>query len=643
MKKILITKSVRALWLASIMTILLPMFAVAQCEIKAYAVPKTVCEGQQVHFTSHGQCNYLMNNNFNNQTLGFGWSSTAANPVFTNPCGPGPDSWHAWVGTTASPIRTLETNNYNVSLGNCTVEFYMRYGLVQGSGPCEDPDLPSEGVHLQYSTNNGGSWADFPGPDIDPVGVNSVNPPYITNTPGSGGYWTPSSGIANQQNHSLYYWHKYSCPVPTAAISNNTKFRWAQLSNSSAGWDAWGIDEVEIACPDTNAIYTWTDPNGTVLGNVKNLGYYTPTITGWYYITIVDTATYDFAKDSVYITVNPIPTPEFTVSDSSICAGDDVTFTYTGNATPAATYNWLLESTPYTGQGPHVINFPSKGSYTMSLEVSEKSCNSNTKKITIVVNENPVISYGFDINEGCVPLEVSFSNGSTPSNASFLWDFGDGNTSTVSSPVHVYTQPGTYDVSLFGETAFGCEGEFTIPNLINAFPSPTAAFMAIPDVVSFSNPFVQFNDLSINPQFWQWDFDDPGSPDNTSTVQNPSHVFTTDGEFYVTLIVSTDKGCADTTQRKVIVVIDEIVVPNIITPNGDGRNDVFFIENIERLKQSRLIIYNRWGKKVYETDNYQNNWAAESNADGVYYWVLQYKTYFEEREESGTVTVLRNP
>ena len=613
-----------------------PALVKAQCNIKAYATPKTVCAGKQVFFSSNGQCNYLMKNDFNNQTLGIGWSSTAANPVFTNPCGAGPNSWHAWVGTTASQTRTLETVNYNVSIGNCKIEFWMRYGRVQGSGPCEDPDEPDEGVHLQYSINNGVTWADFPGPNLQPSGINSTTPPFSTTSPGSGGYWTPAQGQAAQTNNSLYYWHQYSCPIPAVASISNAKFRWAQLATSNQGWDAWGIDEVEIKCPDTNAVYTWTDPVGTVIGNIANMGYYTPTITGYYYITITDTVSGDSAVDSVYITVNPVPTADFTLSDSIICDGEEVTITYTGNADTSATYDWTIGGSTYTQQGPYVQNYTPPGVYPVSLHVMQKGCESDVETANIHVKENPALSMMPNPYAGCSPLEVSFTNHSTPANTAFVWEFGDGTTSSAVDPVHVFNTPGSYTITLSGITPFGCKDTFSIPNLINVHPNPSADFLADPTYVSFKDPTIQFTDLTTGATTWSWDFGDGGT-DNT---QNPSHTFNGDGEFWVTLIVASDKGCLDTVTKKVVVIVDEIKVPNIIAPNGDGKNDVFKIENIERLEFSKLVIYNRWGKKIYEDINYQNDWDGEGFADGVYYWVLEYKTYFEDRFDNGTVTIL---
>ncbi|RLD46926.1 MAG: hypothetical protein DRI86_01880 [Bacteroidetes bacterium] len=91
----------------------------------------------------------------------------------------------------------------------------------------------------------------------------------------------------------------------------------------------------------------------------------------------------------------------------------------------------------------------------------------------------------------------------------------------------------------------------------------------------------------------------------------------------------------------------DVEVPNIITPNGDGSNDVFKIilkgttkDFYESFPNSKLIIFNRWGKKIYESNNYQNDWSADNLTDGVYYWNL-YLADGQETEMNGSVTIMR--
>jgi len=93
-----------------------------------------------------------------------------------------------------------------------------------------------------------------------------------------------------------------------------------------------------------------------------------------------------------------------------------------------------------------------------------------------------------------------------------------------------------------------------------------------------------------------------------------------------------------------ILVACELEIPNVITPNGDGKNDYFQIVNIEDYPGSEVLIYNRWGNKVYESNDYYNNpWKAIDVADGVYYYVIK-KTALDKypaKEYNGSITVLR--
>jgi len=104
-------------------------------------------------------------------------------------------------------------------------------------------------------------------------------------------------------------------------------------------------------------------------------------------------------------------------------------------------------------------------------------------------------------------------------------------------------------------------------------------------------------------------------------------------------------GCED--EVDITAMNCDVEVPNIITPNGDGSNDMFKIvlkgttkDFYESFPNSQLLIFNRWGKKIYESNNYQNDWDAESLSDGVYYWNL-YLADGQETEMSGSVTVMR--
>ena len=81
--------------------------------------------------------------------------------------------------------------------------------------------------------------------------------------------------------------------------------------------------------------------------------------------------------------------------------------------------------------------------------------------------------------------------------------------------------------------------------------------------------------------------------------------------------------------------------PNIITPNNDGSNDVFVIKSLDLFPGSSLTIYDRWGKEVFKTDNYLNDWGAEGLDDGTYFWVIVLSKPSETSKVNGYITVVR--
>nr|WP_295872646.1 gliding motility-associated C-terminal domain-containing protein [uncultured Chitinophaga sp.] len=94
--------------------------------------------------------------------------------------------------------------------------------------------------------------------------------------------------------------------------------------------------------------------------------------------------------------------------------------------------------------------------------------------------------------------------------------------------------------------------------------------------------------------------------------------------------------------QPVTVSGDDIFIPNVITPNGDGRNDRFIIIGISRYPNSSLFIYNRWGNQVYQSKNYQNEWDGHGLSEGTYYYVLKLRTAEGgERSYKGWIELMR--
>ncbi len=159
----------------------------------------------------------------------------------------------------------------------------------------------------------------------------------------------------------------------------------------------------------------------------------------------------------------------------------------------------------------------------------------------------PVASFTTDVETGCPPLAVQFTDTSANYPTEWLWDFGDGiGTSTEPNPGYVYSEGGEFVVTL---TVTNPNGFDSASGMLEVYEAPAAAYSYEPTPV-YTDTVVQFTDESTGPiSEWFWDFDDGG----TSTIPDPTHTFATTGTYSVLLQVTSDMGCADTTSQELIV------------------------------------------------------------------------------------------
>jgi len=169
-----------------------------------------------------------------------------------------------------------------------------------------------------------------------------------------------------------------------------------------------------------------------------------------------------------------------------------------------------------------------------------------------------------------------------------------------------------------------------------SFAPPTAFYTVQPPLLSPTLEDVVFTDSSYTNSpndvitSWHWNFgnqDDPNLSDDTSNIQSPIHQFADGdtGQITLSLIVINSIGCSDTLEIP-YTIANEILTYNAFTPNGDGKNDYFVIDYlIQKYPKNNLRVYNRWGRKIYEKDNYRNDWDFEKHTAGTYYFILTHK------------------
>ncbi len=288
-------------------------------------------------------------------------------------------------------------------------------------------------------------------------------------------------------------------------------------------------------------------------------------------------------------------------------------------------YQDYLWSDGTTGVNTHNVT---TGTY--NVEVTNlNGCKAKTPAFPVyVLNLNPVI--------GGITAMCGQDSAQLQTTQPFLhydWLQNGNPTGDTTSTLTVGT--GNYSVTVT-DPPTGCSATSSVVN-VAIHPYPTASFSFAPEHGLAGVP-IQFTDhstaVSGSIVGWHWNFGD--STNSVSSSQNPSHIYTTIGSYPVTLTVTQSDGCSKTITVNYTGEPNEIIASNILTPNNDGANETFYFKNLEYFPNSKLEIFNRWGRKVYESNNYQNDWKGDDLSDGVYYYTMKIP---QKDALKGTVTI----
>jgi len=367
-------------------------------------------------------------------------------------------------------------------------------------------------------------------------------------------------------------------PIPTVTVPSNVTV--CHGDNIAAS---------NFTSPVTGTAFDWTNDNtaiGLGASGTGNIAAFTATNTTTNPITatiiVTPTANGCAGPTSSYtITVHALPTPDFTFLN--VCFGTTTSFTdqSVGNGGTISNWNWDFTNNGIvnsTTQNP-TNGYVSAGSYTAELMVqTADGCRDSTTK-TVVVHPVPVANFSAAsvcLSETTIFIESSTVTTGTITN--WAWDFGDGNTSSLQQPTHLYATANTFNVSLTVTTDSGCTHNVVIP--VTVYAKPTAAFTTA-DVcqnlaAQFNSGTSTGNGGTINQ--WDWDFDFI-TPTHTTdaTTQNPSNNYASAGTYIVDLIVTTSDGCSDTISNP--ITIHPIPVASYTFTNECFGTAIDFVDN----------------------------------------------------------------
>ena len=323
-------------------------------------------------------------------------------------------------------------------------------------------------------------------------------------------------------------------------------------------------------------------------------------------------------SDPISVIIHPLPTGNLLLpATTKICEGGTVSL----NANGGDTYQWFLNSVPITGATGATFAANQPGAYSVELITPQGCRNLAAGSVTLTLLRKPIADFTQDAK--CAWVLTPFTNLSTinaSGNVTWEWNFGDGGTSTLSSPTHTYQQAGNYPVQL-KVIPVDC------PNLISAVVKNVQieerrADVRYPIVNAVRNQPVRLQARNFGTEY-SWS---PGTGLSSTTIANPVFRHDQSLEYLITIRTSASCETVDTQQVRVFKSID-ILLPNAFTPNNDGLNDKleFFLIGIEQFKYLR--IFNRWGQLVFETNNEKSFWTGTKNGmlqpSDVYVWLAE--------------------
>ena len=359
------------------------------------------------------------------------------------------------------------------------------------------------------------------------------------------------------------------------------------------------------------------------------------------------------AIDSIIVTVR-LPISGIISPQDTVCPGYPATLSVTGNDGLGSPYNFVWsDGSTGTGVSNTIFVTPTTDSvYTVTIT---DGCESTplvlTTKVIIAPLPVPLIQITDGIDKKCEIADFKLLNISdTLMTQSVIWNVSNGLTASNIDTLSVEgLSAGLYDVQLIVTSPQGCIDSTTFNNYLTVYPQPISMFKFSPNPVYMFNTQVNFTSYSTGAESFIWNIEQ-GSP-AFSQLENPTTQFPDGetGEYFVTLEVTSEFGCKDTSIQKVIVMPEVIIyAPNTFTPDNDEHNQNWgiHIEGID-VTDFNLLIFNRWGEIIWESNDPLGTWDGTFNGSiipqGTYSWVIRAKDLLNDGkyEFNGYINILR--
>ncbi len=357
-------------------------------------------------------------------------------------------------------------------------------------------------------------------------------------------------------------------------------------------------------------------------------------------------------SDQVKIDFRDKPTANFTVN--TVCLNQTTVFTdqsiNTSGLGSLNTWQWQMGDGGNSTAVNPIYTYTNAGTFTAQLVVSNTFNCYDTVYRPVTVYALPNAS--FTISRACTGSAqlISFTDQSSISapasipSSGYYYDFGGFGFAYSKDTSLVFPAQGIYNITHEVTSNNGCKSIIT--KTVDITPRPLAKFIYINNSGLSLGANVSFIDSSKAAVSWSWDFGNT----LTSNLQNPTTNYLSNGSYTVTLTITDQFGCTSTYSQviKVTNIAAEVtqLIPNMITPNNDGKNDIWRLDFINVFfPEAEIEVYNRWGELLYRSVGYSNAWDGSYKGNplpvGAYFYTINLHDVNDERIYKGTVTILK--
>jgi len=487
-----------------------------------FSMPDEICRNDQVFFQnfSAGQLTYEWE-------FGDGAGSTEENPN------------HIFDAAGEFEVTLLVTNTYGcqdtmmriIEVADVPSAFFLPDTTESCNGLELNLTNLSNGIDLEYQWNFGnGETSNDPSPDVVYFGQGINDTSYII-----------TLTVTNRCGSDLYQDIVTVHPDPQAGLGFVPQTDCSPVVINFANTSVGAVTD-----------YFWDFGNGNTSTEPipPNQVYFADTTQANYTVTLI--ASNQCGQDTAVEVVTVEPVDVFANFDASVTQGcGPLTVQFFNFATPGATVDWVFGDGNSSATPSPIHTFQEAGTYEV-IQYANSYCGYDSTTMMITVLPNPETSFTSEPRV-CVGTEVNFTNLSV-NTSGHIWEFGDGNISQETDPVHVYDSVGIYTVRLTAVSMFNqCIGTYEATVEVGALPeidlTASAEIGCAPLTVSFES-------ISQNAEFFEWDFGDG----NTSVDEAPFYTFEEPGDYEVRLTGTDIYGCSN----------DSAVVVISVFPNPDA-------------------------------------------------------------------------